>query len=272
LPCEMSTASTRSPHSSQMESLAEISKRYQTDKSEHLHYLANYERYLGPLRDRPVKLFELGIKDGGSLLMWRDYLPLGTIAGLDIAPVEIQDNSGRIHTYAGQQQDTGLLDRIAGDVAPDGFDAIIDDCSHIATPSRVSFHHLFANHLKSGGLYIIEDWGCGYWDHWADGSRYRARPLRTGPGIGEWVGYKLTSLLRSAPDGVLANALSHLKRPFTTSGSTSHRSGMVGLIKELVDNCAIEDIKTGRGNVPGLSNSLIKEIVITASHAFVIKV
>ena len=24
-------------------------------------------------------------------------------------------------------------------------------------------------HLRPGGLYIIEDWGCGYWPAWPDG-------------------------------------------------------------------------------------------------------
>ena len=86
---------------------------YDTDKAEHPHYLRSYEEYFRPLLDKPVKLFELGIYKGGSLLLWRDYFPSGVIVGLDLNPVTLDDPSGRIRVYQGMQQDTALLDRIA---------------------------------------------------------------------------------------------------------------------------------------------------------------
>ena len=52
-----------------------------------------------------------------------------------------------------------------------GLDIIIDDASHLYKKSRASFDILFENHLKSGGMYIIEDWGCGYWPKWPNGHR-----------------------------------------------------------------------------------------------------
>src|SRR5438309_8699047 len=54
----------------------------------------------------------------------------------------------------------------SGETAPEGFDVIIDDCSHIGELTRISFWHLFEHHLKPGGLYVIEDWSTGYWDSW----------------------------------------------------------------------------------------------------------
>jgi len=142
-----------------MSVLEELSQRYSTDKSHHAHYLENYEAWLSPLRDSPISLLELGIRDGGSLQVWRDYFPKGQIAGLDILPTSVDDASGRIHVFQGEQQDKNVLDEIAQSVAPDGFDVIIDDCSHIARFTRQSFQHLFEHRLKPGGFYIIEDWG-----------------------------------------------------------------------------------------------------------------
>ncbi len=124
--------------------------------------------------------------------MWRDFFPQGTIIGLDSAHVVIDDTSGRIHQYTGLQQDTELLDRIIRERAPNGFDVIIDDCSHIAADARMSFWHLFPKYVRTGGLYIIEDWATGYWDTWPDGKKY---------------------------DG------------------SNHQAGMVGFVKELVDEC-----------------------------------
>src|SRR6267142_1757440 len=156
-----------------MPDLAEIATRYDTDKALLSHYLRNYEHYFSELRDKEVTLFELGIKEGGSLLMWRDYFEQARIVGLDINPVPLDEENERIRTYQGAQQDTELLDRIASENAPAGFDIIIDDCAHIGVLARASFWHLFDNHLKSGGVYVIEDWGTGYWDRWVDGIRYR---------------------------------------------------------------------------------------------------
>src|SRR2546421_5565151 len=136
-------------------SLREISSRYPTDKASIFHYLDNYEKWFGDLRSRDLVLLELGIREGGSLLMWRDYFPKATIVGLDINPISLTDATGRIRTYTGQQQNRNLLDTIRAEMAPEGFDIIIDDCSHIGSLSRVSFRHLFDRHLKSGGSYVI---------------------------------------------------------------------------------------------------------------------
>ncbi|MGI8835645.1 MAG: hypothetical protein ACR2H4_03285, partial [Pyrinomonadaceae bacterium] len=99
---------------------------YDTDKADHAHYLRNYEDYFQPLLARDLKLLELGVYKGGSLLLWRDYFPQGLIVGLDLQQVHLDDPTGRIRIYQGMQQDTQLLDRIARENAPDGFDVIID--------------------------------------------------------------------------------------------------------------------------------------------------
>ncbi|MET0646439.1 MAG: hypothetical protein ABW208_07435, partial [Pyrinomonadaceae bacterium] len=91
--------------------------RYDTDKGAHTHYLRNYEEYFRPLLDRDVRLLELGVLKGGSLLLWRDYFERGVIAGLDLNPAHVEDTTGRIRLYQGGQQDTALLDRIARECA-----------------------------------------------------------------------------------------------------------------------------------------------------------
>ncbi|MEI6536712.1 MAG: class I SAM-dependent methyltransferase, partial [Verrucomicrobiaceae bacterium] len=124
---------------------------YDTDKSE--LYLARYTREFGHLYAEEIKLLELGVQRGGSMYLWRDLFPNGQIAGLDLNPIPITDDSGRIHIYQGFQQDRAVLDRLAGEVAPEGFDIVLDDASHVGEYTRDSFWHLFRHHLKPGGIY-----------------------------------------------------------------------------------------------------------------------
>jgi SAM-dependent methyltransferase len=142
---------------------------HQTDKAE---YLPHYERHLAKWRDEPIVLFELGVDKGASLELWRAYLSRASIVGLDEKPLTLDDKSGRIKLYRGRQEDLDLLERIAREQAPAGFDVIIDDASHIAASTRASFWFLFERHLKPGGIYAIEDWGTGYWHDWPDGRAF----------------------------------------------------------------------------------------------------
>jgi spermidine synthase len=142
------------------------------------HYMRNYDEFLGPLRDQPLKLLELGIAEGDSLRKWAEWMPRASIVGLDIRPRIAGLDSERIATYQGEQQDRLLLDRIGREQAPEGFDVIIDDASHIGQLTRLSFWHLYQNHLKPGGFYFIEDWGTGYWPQ-SSMAPSTTRPSRT---------------------------------------------------------------------------------------------
>lgn len=248
--------------------------KYDTDKAEHTHYLRNYEEFFSQFVDRDVRLLELGVYHGGSLQLWRDYFEQGLIVGLDLNPVTIDDPTNRIRLYQGAQQDTELLDRIARDCAPEGFDVIIDDCSHVGELTRVSFWHLFDNHLKSGGIYVIEDWGTGYWDSWPDGVRYRNSP---GPEFSprrHRLSRAVTRWHNSSPAEriPLARRLaSRVKRGLQRRRFKSHDFGMVGFIKELVDECGMADITHPTNGLGNQKPSKFREMRISASHLFVVK-
>ena len=249
--------------------------KYDTDKGVHAHYLRNYEEYFRPLLDRDIRLLELGVLNGGSLLLWRDYFERGLVVGLDINPLSVEDPTGRIRFYQGVQQDTELLDRVARECAPEGFDVIIDDCSHVGYLARASFRHLFERHLKPGGLYVIEDWGTGYWDSWPDGVGYRRRH-------GELAGHSpLRHRLLRAATRVGTGAAGRLplartlasaaKRALQRGVYSTHDFGMVGFVKELVDECGAADITHPEfGNAPQRA-SRIREMRLSHSHLFVVK-
>jgi hypothetical protein len=139
-------------------------------------YYRIYEAAFAPWRTQDVRLLEIGVANGNSVSVWLDWFLNGQIVGLDLDPPDLDDLGDRLHLYRGSQDDTALLDRIAEEVAPDGFDIIIDDASRVGWLTAASFWHLFPNHLKSGGMYVIEDWGTGYWPNWRpDGRKFRSR-------------------------------------------------------------------------------------------------
>lgn len=197
--------------------------RYDSDKISN-RFLERYDPFFEPWLEQEMTLLELGVKKGGSLLLWRDYFPKGTIAGIDINLPEGFRPGERIHLYEGSQADTTFLSTVANEVAPHGFDIIIDDASHIGELTRVSFWHLFEHHLRPGGLYVIEDWGTGYWGDWPDGEIL-----------------DMESYSQSPPNPPQSDQ----KAPMP-----GHNYGMVGFIKQLVDEQGAHDVSrqlfTGR--------------------------
>ena len=89
-------------------SLVDIAGRYNTDKVVHVHYLHEYAHYFGDRRHADLKLLELGIRESGSLLMGRDYIGRGTLAGLDIERVALDDASGQATLLARLSQSNNV--------------------------------------------------------------------------------------------------------------------------------------------------------------------
>jgi hypothetical protein len=226
--------------------------QYDSDKISN-HYLERYDPVLEPWLEKELVLLELGVYRGGSLLLWRDYFRLGTIVGIDINLPKDFKPTERVHLYKGSQTDTKFLSRVASEIAPDGFDIIIDDASHIGEYSKKAFWHLFDNHLKHNGLYVIEDWGTGYWDDWPDGKSLN-----------------LDSYLRPrpVPDSLwlrIARKL-RLKVPMRC-----HSHGMVGFIKQLVDEQGAYDVTRRKLKGKSTRASRFESIIVTPSIVFVRK-
>jgi len=219
------------------------------------HYLKLYNETLEPLKDKHFTILEIGIAEGDSLCYWRDNYPKATVVGLDINTVSIEDTSGRIKCYAGEQQNCELLSQIAAEHAPDGFDIVIDDGSHIGHYTRISFWHLFKNHLKPSGFYFIEDWGTGYWNMYPDGRAYHPKTVDL-----TWLEKKFSSLENSKFilwNSFLLKVVKKLRFMSMKKTISSHNRGMVGFVKELVDECGMPDATDARRGSPPERKSLI---------------
>jgi hypothetical protein len=192
-------------------------------------------------------------------LLWRDYFPFGTIVGVDIKLPDGFDPGERIHIFDGSQADPRFLSQVAHNIAPEGFDIIIDDASHVGELTKISFWHLFDNHLKPNGIYVIEDWITGYWGDWPDGKRlnlesYAQHKFERSP---FWL--FLTSV---------ATEKLGLRFPMR-----SHCYGMVGFIKQLIDEQAALRITSGSPMSKGnpTRGSKFEKIIITPGIVFIKK-
>jgi SAM-dependent methyltransferase len=144
-----------------LKTLDEIALSYDTDKSSDEHfYTRYYEKILEPLRDKPIKLLEIGVQYGKSLHMWNEYLPSAEIFGIDIKNCQ-QYQSDRIHIFMGNSTDARFMFALNDKHGP--FDIIIDDGSHHNLWTYLAFENLMQL-IKPGGYYCIEDLHCSYWN------------------------------------------------------------------------------------------------------------
>jgi predicted O-methyltransferase YrrM len=127
------------------------------------HYLPIYEQALG----HTERMLEIGVDRGGSLQMWRQYLPDATIVGLDINPkiTQYDDAARDIHVRVGDQTDTAFLSSVLEEFGT--FDTVLDDGGHTPHQMITSFQYLFPR-LKPGGVYIVEDVCANYWTPYRD--------------------------------------------------------------------------------------------------------
>ena len=247
-----------------MKSLLEISKSFNTDKSTSKSFLNRYEKYFEHIRDNNLKILELGVFKGGSLLMWREYFQNSLVVGLDINQCPLDSLPERVCFYQGQQNDEILLNKIFKECAPDGFDIIIDDASHVGVISRASFQFLFPNCLKKGGYYVIEDWGTGYWDQWPDGKRYNPNTVRAS---------RFSRLVARGFKMMKVDVFSWLRGGSYDADLSFHHFGMSGFVKELVDEVAWRDLacdKRGNKNLE-CRQSMIREMSVYSGQIFLLK-
>ncbi len=136
-----------------------LGKKYGTDKAEGSHnYLFMYEFFLQRFRDKPIRLLEMGVGNGASLRMWREYFPLAVIVGFDIDPQRMENAGRRVDIHIGDQGNDEDLQRVQDAHGP--FDVIVDDAGHDPR-MQVSAYKWLLPKMPAGGIYILEDVGGG---------------------------------------------------------------------------------------------------------------
>ena len=190
-----------------------LANRYGTDKGTGRrghHYTRIYSELFDPLRDRPVRLLEIGLmgmrhdgwddaklRDSGqahgldapSLRLWTHYFPKGEVYGLDFndfTAVQIP----RCKIFQADASSPEQLQAIAKEIGEE-LDIIIDDASHASDHQQITLGALFPA-LKPGGIFIIEDLHVQPADREPEGATKTADVLRRAEVTGEFRGSHLT--------------------------------------------------------------------------------
>jgi hypothetical protein len=157
--------------------------RHGSDKGRDRHnYTTVYSALFGGLRDRPLRIFELGLgtnnprlastmgatgKPGASLRGWRDFFPLASVYGADIDR-DILFEDDRIETfYCDQLDPAAIRDLWARPVFQEGLDILVEDGLH-TFEANLSFLDGSLANLRPGGVYVVEDIGKAALPAWRD--------------------------------------------------------------------------------------------------------
>lgn len=151
--------------------LCELGRIYDTDKSSqrnnvtntrHCHpYTLFYNSLFEMKRKEPLNIAELGVLEGGSLLMWRDYFPNSMIYGFDFNVDFLNkfknkyNNETRIILNQINVKDRNNIKNVFSNINKQ-FDIIIEDTTHQFDDQIRVIQNVYP-YLKPGGLLIIED-------------------------------------------------------------------------------------------------------------------
>lgn len=133
-----------------MGDLTEMSWSYNTDKGvQHNEFTRFYDEVFAPYRHEPLRLLEIGVALGGSLMLWAEYFdhPSARIVGIDKNPIR-RNFSGRVEVIC--------EDVLRWDPSGREFDIVVDDGSHRYVEVLAAFGKLWPR-VRGGGLYVVED-------------------------------------------------------------------------------------------------------------------
>ena len=124
-----------------------------SDKCTGHSYHIVYDQIFGQHRHEPIRLLEIGVMSGASLLGWAEYFthPETSITGIDITfeHMNVILTDDRINFFI--KDGTKKSEALSGT-----FNFIIDDGSHKYADQLSSFV-VYKDSLLQGGFYIIED-------------------------------------------------------------------------------------------------------------------
>jgi len=126
-----------------------------------VHYFDIYDRHFSRFRGREITILEIGVYQGGSLQMWKEYFGAkAKIYGIDINPQCKMLEEENITIFTGSQSDRTFLRNLKQTLPK--IDILIDDGGHTMQQQIVSFEELFS-HVSDGGVYLCEDLHTSYW-------------------------------------------------------------------------------------------------------------
>lgn len=136
-----------------------------------VHYFEIYHRHFSRFRNREIVILEIGVSQGGSLQMWKNYFGGNAkIYGIDVDPRCKKFEEENIKIFIGSQSDRRFLKEVKSQIPK--IDILIDDGGHTMKQQIISFEELFSQ-VKDDGVYLCEDLHTSYWLEFGGGHKRR---------------------------------------------------------------------------------------------------
>jgi hypothetical protein len=136
-----------------------------------VHYFDIYDRHFKRYRNQEVVILEIGVSQGGSLQMWKNYFGnKAKIFGIDIDPRCKSLEEENITIFVGSQSDKKFLGEVKKQIPP--IDILIDDGGHTMKQQIISYKELFGV-IKANGVYLCEDLHSSYSSRYGGGYKRR---------------------------------------------------------------------------------------------------
>ncbi len=136
----------------------------------HDSYFQVYEELFGKYVGKEITFVEVGVLNGGSLFMWRDYFgPKATIIGVDLNPAAKKWEQEGFKIYIGSQSDPTFWDGLFADIGQ--VDVVLDDGGHTNRQQIITTDKCIP-HVKDGGMIVVEDVHTSYFREFGNPGRW----------------------------------------------------------------------------------------------------
>jgi len=135
----------------------------------HSSYFHVYETLFGPYVGKPITFVEVGVLNGGSLFMWREFFgSQARIIGVDLNPAAKKWEAEGFEIHIGSQSDPAFWEGFFRQVGQ--VDLLLDDGGHTNAQQIVTVQKSL-DAVRDGGMIVVEDTHCSYFTEFGNPSR-----------------------------------------------------------------------------------------------------
>ena len=153
-----------------MNDLYKIFENTKLFSSKHYKYFSCYEELLNKYKNKKIILVEIGVLNGGSLQMWKEYLGGNArIIGIDSNDEVKKLKKYGFEIFVGDQSDPSFWKNFFSKVGK--IDILIDDGGHTNIQQIVTLTSSIQN-IKDDGIIIVEDTHSSYMKKFNNSNKY----------------------------------------------------------------------------------------------------
>lgn len=147
----------------------EIFNKVKFRSLKHSNYFEIYDELFEKYKEKKITLVEIGVTNGGSLMMWREYFKEANIIGIDFNPSAKKWEEYGFKIFIGDQSDPKFWTDFFSKVGK--IDILIDDGGHTNQQQISTFHSCYEN-INENGIILFEDTHSSYLKEFGNPSKY----------------------------------------------------------------------------------------------------